>query len=321
MTDDFGLVKVAIHHPPKEPISLSYRIGRPKCIHGDYMCVQFDIMDLPMPKSDHHSDPATYSVSMKDVAVSNYKPGDFLHNIRSLWGGLVFRRVKRNIVRLEDLEYVRRYRHRSPPEDLTNQLNIEQLTQFISDNDNIRAGYSYYYGFAEPMEGSNISIFFRRPTNSCLSFDGNNIGCWIRNNSRNPPKDNQLLCGLIGKYKNRIYYRNWFKCSDQFYRLYILIMYGRNHELFTGKNDKQILDMLETNIELKKIAPPNEKEKAYKCLDVESTAIKYCDVYKAIALLFVLQDERDIQDRNIPKTYWLPTNPTDFKHMIMSAFG
>lgn len=295
-------------------------VGSLKCKHNDgSYCVKLDSSNYSLSKSLHHDDPYVYHIH-KNTDIYDYTD-NILQNLRLRWKDLIFKQVSTIILKLKDIEYTRRY-HCNSYEDIgyTNPTNLDP---------NVRNGYSQYIGLTgrdlDGTESKKINKYkhvaiFQKSDNAELSFISPTIGDWNFKQSAEPPNKGELICGLIYNTESYYKYNRWFICSPQFYKLYILILHGREHELFSGKNKTQIMNLLQTNISKKIIGPPSQKESNYKYNNYEK-AYEYPDLYKAIAELFYFQDGIPIENRKIPEMFWLPSPPEIYKFSLLSSLG
>lgn len=323
--DKIVRIKIVLYSKENNETYVYHRIGNVMCHHSDgSYCVRLGA-DINLPVSQHHPD--SYHVKAKQIEVSPYT-NDISANLKKQWGNLIFRNVGKVFLRMQDLEYVRRYQYKGPPEciNLTG-LDLSQhddTMEALSKISNMAVGYTHYHGYCEPVEepnGTIEGIYFQKKNKAHISFEAKTMGGWINSPDEEPPNTGKLLCGVVTKMDNIYYYHHWFECSIQFYRLYLLIMYGREQPEFKFKNKNQILDMLETNRELRVIAPIGQKNKSYIKTNEEPASIKYPDIYKAMAQLFVFQDDIPIDQRRIPETYWLPSHPDIYRINLLMSFG
>ena len=237
--------------------SVYYKIGLVLCEHSGGYCVQFET-NVDLKKSEHSTEPNVYFVSRNKIVVDPMSE-NILKNLQQRWNTLVFREVKTILVKIKNVEYARRYQYKQPPDELVaDDLQIsgddEEEVQIDLDKleecSNVRMGFTHYHGYTKPIQIDDDlieGIFFKRNRRAYLSFDLNTMGSWIKDNIVEPPVKDQLLCGVVLKHKGIYSYNYWFECSKQFYLLYLLVMFGRDHEEFKNKNTNQIRDMLETN--------------------------------------------------------------------------
>lgn len=54
-----------------------------------------------------------------------------------------------------------------------------------------------------------------------------------------PPKNGDLVCGIIDTTKKRPEYFCWFICSEQFYRMWTILMYGTTDFQFKNEEEKK----------------------------------------------------------------------------------
>lgn len=67
------------------------------------------------------------------------------------------------------------------------------------------------------------------------------------------PYKGDLICGIVKENeKGQLYYSEWFNCSEQFYKLWTLFVYGKEHESIKNKV-KKLLKRLDTTPNTKKI--------------------------------------------------------------------
>jgi len=318
-------IKIVLYSKENNETYVYHRIGNVMCKHSDgSYCVRLG-SDINLPKSEHHAD--CYHVKAKQIEVSPYT-NDVSTNLKKQWSNLIFRKVGKIFLRMQDLEYIRRYQYKEPPEciNLTG-LDLSQnedSVKTLSQISNMSVGYTHYHGYCEPVNDPNGTIegiYFQKKNKAHISFESQNMGGWIDSPDAEPPNSGKLLCGVVTRMDDIYYYHHWFECSVQFYRLYLLIMYGRECPEFYAKNKNQILDMLETNKEMRVIAPIGEKRKTYIKTNEEPSSIKYPDIYKAMAQLFVFQDDIPVNQRRIPETYWLPSHPDIYRLNLLMAFG
>lgn len=302
-------------------------VGNVKCRHNDgSYCIKLDSSNYNISKSSHHDDPYVYYIH-RNIDIYEYNE-DILQNLKSRWKDLIFKQVSTIILKLKDIEYTRRYYY-GGYEEIKYNNNFANLRN-IENDENVRNGYSKYIGLTrrdpDGTETHNMDekykhiAIFQKSNNAELSFISPTIGEWDFKQCPEPPNKGELICGLIYNAKTHYQYNRWFVCSPQFYKLYILILHGREHELFSGKNKNQIMNLLETNRSKKIIGPPSQKEKDYKHNNYEK-AYEYPDLYKAIAELFYFQDGIPIKDRKIPEMFWLPSPPEIYKFSLLASLG
>jgi len=83
-------------------------------------------------------------------------------------------------------------------------------------------------------------VSFEKNTHATLQFSGYAMGSFIMTENHEPPEIKSLICGITNPVTKKYIY--WFHCSTQFYLLYLLITYGRDHAVFKDKNKVQIMD-------------------------------------------------------------------------------
>ena len=301
---------------------ISYKAGKIICRHvNNSMCIQLNEDNLPLTRSSHSSEKFVYYIHRNKIDTIPFLPYNSLHNIRSKFLKFGFFMV--DDIRGEKLKYVRQYLYH-PTKFNTYQL-IKENNMITMWNKNIRFGYDYYSGTTK-IE----NVYFEKKTHAHLQMYGPLIGTFQFTEMNEPPPVNGMICGYVdlndpnnlNRSDGSLKYMNyWFRCSVQFYLLYLLLVDGKSHEVFHGKNKNQIMDMLETNRSLKIIGNLQSKADQYEHIDTEPSSVEYCDIYKAIAELFYFQSDIPFNDRKIPETFRLPTSPDIYKQNLLYAFG
>jgi hypothetical protein len=288
-----------------------YKRGKIVCQHANNsVCIQLDEDALPLTKSSHSNEKYIYYISTSRIDTFPYIPNDPLFNIRNKLSKLNFGIV--NTIECGDIKYIRKYTYHPTNRYTFSDVDANDILSLLDKN--VRIGYDAYRGTAGEVN-------FDKNTHAYYEMCGLSIGTLKYANKDESPPVNSLICGTIHVKEGSAFFDKWFRCSQQFYILYLLLTFGKQHHLFSGKNKNQILDLLETNKSLKVIEKPTTKEMNYVHLDVEPSAIEYCDIYKSIAEIFYFQSDIPIPNRKIPETYRIPSKCEIYKLALLEAFG
>jgi len=255
-----------------------------------------------------------YEITPDHIIIYDHIDGNPSWNIKQLFRHLTFGNIKAieldekniksfTVYTFDGLNEKKETSHMSDLSDIKNMI--------YSSND-----YSYYRGYTN-SDIQNNDCVFQNVDRAYIDFI-NHLGLWILDKESPHPEVGQLVCGIVRD--NR--YINWFSCSEQFYLLWILIMYGENNNVFLGRNKKQILDLLETCPHLKVVGSSQEKIKNYKFNNVEPSAKLYSDIYKSIAKIFYYNED-------IPIYYYIPSignnlmigDIKSYKDYLLYVFG
>lgn len=292
---------------------ITYKIGKITCKHlNNTSCVQLDTDHLPLTKSAHSEEKYAYYIHPSRIDTMPYIKDNILANIRTKMSKIQFYITES--VHTTDVKYIRKYHHH--PTKIYTYSEIEQKDILSLLDKNVRVGYINYNGNTKFNQ-----IHFEKSTHAYLQMHGSLIGTFKFTDRDEPPPSNSIICGIVGERQNSRYFTHWFHCSKQFYILYLLIMNGKNHEVFKGKNRNQIMEMLETNKSLKVVECSDIKSKNYVHLDIEPSAIEYCDIYKSIADIFYFQNDIPLDLRKIPEYYRIPVHSDIYKQSLIEAFG
>lgn len=159
----------------------------------------------------------------------------------------------------------------------------------------------------DPLDGKWISGH----SGSFVELD---IYRWVlvRKRTTVPPRPKDLVCGILDKTKNKPTFYKWFICSEQFYRMWTIIMCGTvdfkvndkedlKRKLMTGNrlcgaSYKKFLLRCKTS----GITPTEEDlSKRFQVLRTERISIEWIHVYAAVVLMVYYQELPNVN--NIPK--------------------
>lgn len=309
-------VKIRVDYNRGQPDHIIlYKTGRIICRHdNNTSCIQLDDDKYPLTKSAHSKEPNVFYIHdcrIDTIPYSLYPGQDCLSNIRNKLSNLKFHIVGSVTADEPDLRYVRRYQYH--PTKLSTYDYVDDMSKISLLDNNVRLGYNKYSGTTRFGQ-----VGFDMKKHAYLQMSGLMIGSFVYVENYEPPVQNSMICGYID---NKNQFTHWFHCSNQFYMFYLLIKYGKEHEVFAGKNQNQILDMLETNRNLKIVEKPDVKAKKYIHLDLEPAAVNYCDIYKSMALVFYFQSDQSISNRHIPEHYRIPSHHEIYLKSLLDAFG
>ena len=329
------LVKIRYEYVINNCIYIVFRIG--DSIHGHddgSLCVRIGD-GYGLYRSIHYSNEDIFHVPKEKIDIYPYHASDPLRNIQKKLEDLIFRTVTQLTIKICDIQYARRFKQQIK---LPNNLMLENYMNF-SEGISSCEMTQIPDQIPDKYKGMAQELYFDNNSRAHYSLYGNNIGRWVPEIKLLEPKKNALLCGIMDV--TNMSYKYWFECSQQFYLLYMLIMFGRKHSVFEEhieqpfgisgmsnsgsqilfddgdnkryKNKNQIMDMLETNRENRTIGKKivqNQYEPSY----------QYSDIYKAIADLFVFQDGINTKYRKINYS-GLPIGGELFKSMLLDAFN
>lgn len=150
----------------------------------------------------------------------------------------------------------------------------------------------------------NFKLFDTETTFQFLPLDNENVKKDVQISSRKPPvfreirtnsgridKKSSLICGHVAYNSKRrgYYYKKWFYCSEQFYKLYTLIV----QEQETEKTPSKVIRKLRSNntpLYISKLQKEGVSEKEiaekYRVYRTEKTGEKWYAVYQVIAMFF-----------------------------------
>lgn len=278
----------------------SYEIGTIVCLSSEKIHVQFSCQIYGYPTCKRFN-PFVYEITLNDVFILDYVENNHLWNINQVFKCLEFGKINR--IDLNDDNIISYSIHTF---DGINEKNTIYNTDNCKNPNTIDVvymnnNYSYYRGYANinnfnEKNSENQNPNYQNVDRAYIDFI-NHLGMWILDKDSPPPEVGQLVCGIVKDSK----YAYWFASSDQFYTLWILLVYGESHNMFVGRNKKQILDLLETSPYRKVVGSNQEKIKNYKFNNVEPSAKLYSDIYKSIAKVFYYNED-------IPITYLIPSS-------------
>ena len=267
-------------------------------------------------------------------------------------GKLVFRRVGTVLVHEHQKIMTKFY-----SDDSTfYKAGVDDVFTDEEETQNVERVYKVYHGFTtvayvretDPIFAIRHTIGF--DTKNMCELDMEELSFKLKKIGEEVPKilvkPGDLIAGFVVNRKDNPVYIKWFVCSEQFLRLWTLLMYGEEHQTFTKKLEEESThpmgplfkwlmsgNRLCTNNYLKwSLASVNEgvsvdereRRKRYFRYRCEESARKYIHLYACIAMICIY--ETDITESNIPRTLdSLPQLkawhlPTDFRHKLIDMF-
>lgn len=254
----------------------------------------------------------------------------------------VFRRV--SMVSHFQLSQMRYY---TTPDKYTKVENVTTFNQQDLDQ-NLEFRYRNYYGWSSKVSLRQNDNFSEKP----IFFEKKNFGdlnpilLQIEPESTNKrevaPRDGDLICGIVKPdSQGKLHYSKWFICSEQFYRMWTLLMY-ESHSSFQKAEQKKCGpksywmsgNRLMTNNYLKwilgsqkkDIIPSDEEQRQrYWHQRCEKSACTWIHVYCALVLIVrydELPSESNVPVVRGPETYPYPHwhLPPDFVQEFVDAY-
>lgn len=280
-----------------------------------------------------------YIVQSKNVNIETLFTGtservELLEALREKIKTLVFRRV--GTVYAEDKNFVSALcsYYDKPPVVYSNLHEYMKVPEDVQERVGIEV-YKYYYGYttstclrnnelSKNMKMSSLwfNMFGFHEFDTCGTFEFKEKTKETVSMAKRPPfvrntKDmhgnarvlSPLICGHVTENSKGFKYTRWFNCSEQFYKLWTLIMYGP--ESFPSRNKKhQILKKLRCNntalyVENSKNEGVDEKKVAerYRVHRTEEESFMYHGVYQAIAMYLVYGMEPEEIEKELMEEY------------------
>lgn len=261
--------------------------------------------------------------------------------LQHLWKDIVFRRVGKTTLRLENFSEGEYLKHDSTSlkfpnfEDYIKQGNEEKREMVGIEK------YKYWYGSTTRTQlrrndRYDGNIWFDPYGFSEIEIeDGSMTFSHKQKNAKSvtvPPLQGSLVCGWVRRAKKGLVFWKWFKCSEQFMKLWTIVMYNP-HEVYPRRNRKeQIIRRLRCNnskvwLQNNSDATDEEKEKRYRVIRTEFVSDKWVGIYQAIARYVVYGDCPEDIRKDIEKEYstgehkiekWLPEEYDPYPESILS---
>uniref|UniRef100_A0A6C0LZM2 Uncharacterized protein n=1 Tax=viral metagenome TaxID=1070528 RepID=A0A6C0LZM2_9ZZZZ len=235
--------------------------------------------------------------------------------LRDLWGSFVFRRVKRVIPNSKTAKchIIHSGIKRDDTITIDPSKSIAPYGKRFCDR-YITSHYSSYYGFTRsrrldsPMhtnaqcDPNGHEIYFNKRDYNSLDMS-NDITCRMSIKPQDfhkrdiVPLEGALVCGIVEEVNGKYQYTKWWVCSEQFYWLWLIIMYDEHPTI--GDDLQERIDRLVTNTfmlwnDANMDASLNEKRLMFVYNRAEQCSF-YPYLYKVIAM-HVRGREYDLSD-------------------------
>lgn len=245
--------------------------------------------------------PVTFFSQMDNL--THYR---FEQKVRNAFAPLIFRRVFCVTTRDEDLMSVMKYTCCGPlpftdPSATPSKQEHDQYYEYMYSNFEVTTS-KFALRPNDPVHGREIILY---PYKYAEMNIANGTFEFERKKRFVPPRESDLVCFTIDTDSPKLKVKNWFVCSEQFYRMWSILMtenYPRSndmHFLFKGSKlctnsyRKWLLGTSKITFE--------EANKRYYRLRTEETSIKWVHLYACVVLMFKFR-QLPTQE-NVPHIY------------------
>jgi len=233
-----------------------------------------------------------------DFAALKTLSENFKRQLVSLWDNIVFRRVKFISAKISDITHYTKF-------DITLENTLDCITvssidvsHSEFDNKWMVCHYSHYRGLTtkngvrkDMYHGQEIR--FTSDTFSELDFSDNmelSFMGGINDGGSVLPHAYQIICGTVTTdCYGEPNFSKWFRCSEQFLRLWTLVMCGTSHTSFEGLSLNDICKTLNTHRNkmwlCDKQVDYHVKKKAFKIKNIltEDRNYQFPNIYRMVA--------------------------------------